>query len=63
MSKLKTTQPAVKLEPRVMLCEANPHSLMIEVERLLLAGYRLELGADLTMVPGCYIVSLALPEA
>lgn len=63
MSKSTKTQPAVQLEPRVMLMESNPHTLMTEVERLILAGYRLELGADLSMFPGCYIVSLVLPEA
>lgn len=51
MSKAPKTQPAVQLERRVMLSEANPFTLMIEVERLILAGYRLELGADFTMVP------------
>ena len=58
-----TKQTAAQLAPRVTLCESNPHTLMTEVERLILAGYRLELGADFAMVPGFYSVSLVLPEA
>lgn len=58
----KTKQTA-QLEPRVNLCDSNPYVFLTELERLILAGYRLDLNEMFTMFPGCYTATVALPEA
>lgn len=59
----KQTAQAVQLEPQVSLCQSDPHSFLIELEQLILQGYRLDLEQMVTLIPGCCIASVALPEA
>lgn len=61
-AKTQTAQ-AVQLEPQVALCQSDPHSFLIELEQLILQGYRLDLEQMVTLIPGCCIATVALPEA
>lgn len=59
----KSKQTTAQLEPRVNLCDGNPYTFLIELQRLILAGYRLDLDQMFAMFPGCYTATVALPEA
>lgn len=61
-TKAQTAQ-AVQLEPQVSLCETDPHSFLLKLEAFILQGYRLDLQQMVTLIPGCCIASVALPEA
>lgn len=63
MSSTKAKQTAVQLAPVVALCETNPHGFLIELERLILSGYRLDLEAMVALHPLCCIATVRLPEA
>lgn len=58
-----TKQTAQQLAPRVTICEQNPVSFLAELEKFISLGYRIDFKADLTMVMGLNIATLALPEA
>lgn len=58
----KKAQTAVQLAPRVNLCDSNPYTFLVELQRLIATGYRLDLEQMFTLIPGCYTASLALPE-
>ena len=59
----KQTAQAVQLEPQVSLCETDPHSFLLKLESFIRAGYRLDLEQMVTLIPGCCIASVALPDA
>lgn len=63
MSTKAKTQTAVQLAPRVTVCESNPHTFLVELEKLIAAGYRIDFQEQATLFMGCHIVTLALPEA
>lgn len=62
MSTKAKTQTAVQLAPRVNLCDNNPYVFLLEIERLILAGYRLNLNEQFDLLPGCYIATMVLPD-
>ena len=63
MSSTKTKPvQAVQLEPRVSLCDSNPHTFLVELERLIGAGYCIDFNEMTTLIPGCHIATLGLPE-
>lgn len=55
-------QTAVQLAPQVTLCDSNPYTFLVELQRLVAAGFRLDLEQMFTLIPGCYTASLALPD-
>ena len=57
------TKTAVQLEPRVILCETNPYTFLVEVEKLILAGYRIDFSSSIDMYVNVFAATLALPEA
>ena len=59
----KQAAQAMQLAPQVALCQSDPHSFLIELEQLILKGYRLDLEQMVAMIPGCCIATVALPEA
>lgn len=59
-TKSKTT---AQLAPQVALSHQSPHSFLLELERLILAGYRLDLSQQFALHPLCCICTVALPEA
>lgn len=63
MSSAKTTKQAAQLAPQVALSHQSPHSFLLELERLILAGYRLDEGQMIALHPLCCIATLRLPEA
>jgi hypothetical protein len=46
----------------VNLCDNNPYVFLLEIERLILAGYRLNLNEQFDLLPGCYIATMVLPD-
>lgn len=54
---------AAQLAPQVALCHQNPHSFLLELERLILAGYRVDEGQMIALHPLCCIATVRLPEA
>ena len=63
MSTSTKKQTIVQLAPTVALCETNPHTFLIELERLIAQGYRIDFSEMLTLIPGCHIATVRLPEA
>lgn len=63
MSTKTTKQTAVQLVPQVALCEQSPYAFLVELERLILAGYRLDLGQMIALHPLCCLATVRLPEA
>lgn len=62
MSTKAKTQSIVQLATQVTLCDSNPYTFLLELQRLVAAGFRLDLGQMFTLIPGCYTASLALPD-
>jgi hypothetical protein len=57
-AKTQAAQPA----PQVTLCDSNPYTFLVELQRLIATGFRLDLEQMFTMIPGCYTASLALSD-
>lgn len=63
MSTKAKTQAAVQLAPQVTLCDSNPYTFLLELQRLIATGYRLDLEQMTTLIPNCYTATVTLPEA
>lgn len=63
MSTKAKPQTAAQLAPRVILCETNPYTFLVEVERLLIAGYRIDFNEPIDLFMNVFTATLALPEA
>ena len=63
MSTSTKKQTIVQLAPTVALCETNPHTFLTELEKLVRQGYTIDFNEMLTLIPGCHITTVRLPEA
>ena len=59
----KQTKAAAQLAPTVALCQTSPYSFLVELERLIVMGYRLDLEQMVALHPSCCIATVRLPEA
>jgi hypothetical protein len=62
MSKSKQDMQSVKPAPRVDLCENNPHTFLIELQRLIRLGYQLDFTQQFDFLPMCYVASVVMPD-
>lgn len=59
---MSTKKPtAEQRAPRVALCERGEHKFLCELERLILAGYRINFQEQFCLLPGCLIATVDLP--
>lgn len=55
-------QSVVQLAPTVALCQRDAYTFLLELQRLIRAGYELDLEQMVALQPSCCIATVRLPE-